>query len=623
MDGPVREHDKGLQARSTRAAELTLQAVPLDRPAPLRPLYWRNPDGDAGNAGRSELDGRGALTIPIGTIVSFDTYFGAFFEYQWRLYTHLRTLTLRLTVEGEGWLRVWRRTPHAGKALLGEQQVTGAVSLALPSATAHFRESGLIWFDLVALGQPVVLVSACWTTRDSPAAPVGLGVAICTFNREPELSGVLARIADHAALDPALARVIVVNQGRPGLLSVPSIALEAARLAHRLLVLEQANLGGAGGFSRGLVAALDDPAISHVCFLDDDVALEADCLLRMAAFFALAREDVALGGHMLDALQPTTLYEAGAVMLENWALQPLNCGLDLRDPMALDRLLDSASMHYNGWWMFGFPKRLVARVGMPLPCFIRGDDVEFGMRLHGHGIMTVPLPGVGIWHEPFYVKIGGWQLYYETRNALVCAALHRDFTPHRVAIRMAKTLLIQLLTYRYYSTALIVRGIEDFLLGPEILDQDPRPLHAGLAALKDLYPQAWTRRETVLAIAPVGRSPAWLPGFLFAMAWALTRNWLRQTRPAAPPTWLDVQNQVWFRVMRTENLAVETHWDAELPTFRRDRASFRLLFVAGARAVWRLYRTAPAVQRRFKEAAPALTSVSSWRRYLDLPPRSP
>jgi len=73
-------------------------------------------------------------------------------------------------------------------------------------------------------------------------------------------------------------------------------------------------------------------------------------------------------------------------------------------------------MHFNGWWMFGFPKRWVERVGMPLPCFIRGDDIEFGMRLHEAGLPTVPLPGVAVWHEPFYLKLGQKKLWGDRRR---------------------------------------------------------------------------------------------------------------------------------------------------------------------------------------------------------------
>lgn len=558
----------------------------------------------------------GALRIAKGTTVSFDTYFNALFERHWRLYTRAGALALSLQVEGRAVVRIWRRSPDTGRALVHEQEIAGPARIALPMDVPHYRQAGLVWFDLTALGGPAVLQSANWSTPGAGQPPARLGVVICTFNREPELAAVLAAIANSEDLETAVARVIVVNQGRPGLAAQPGIRAAAARLGPRLRMVEQANLGGAGGFGRGVLEALDDPAITHICLLDDDVRVEPESLRRMAAFFTLAQDGLALGGHMLDSVRPTSLYEAGAVVPPNWAPKPLHHGLDLCGPQALDTLLDPGAMHFNGWWMFGFPKRWIERVGMPLPCFIRGDDIEFGMRLHEAGLPTVPLPGVAIWHEPFYLKLGGWQLYYETRNALACAALHQDFTPNRVAVLLLKRLLIQLLTYRYYSAALIVRAMEDSLQGPAILDQDPRPLHASLAELRSRYPDAWTRRERVLPAAPVGASPRFWLGFVLAMARALSMNWFRASQADAPPRALQVHDLVWFRIMRSDCLAVDTHWDRDLPTFRRSQASFRHLLAAGLRAISRLRRAAPDLRRAWQATSPRLTSQSFWRAYV-------
>ncbi len=571
-------------------------------------------DGTA--AGAAQAAGDGALRIAPCATVSFDTYFNALFERHWRLHTCAGALTLSLEVEGRAAVRIWRRSPDAGLALLHEQEVAGLARIALPMDAPHYRQAGLLWFDLKALGGPAALQSASWSTPGAGRPPARLGVVICTFNREPELAAVLAAIAGREDLGTAVARVIVVNQGRPGLAARPDIAAAASGLGPRLRVVEQANLGGAGGFGRGLLEALDDPAVTHACLLDDDVRVEPESLRRMAAFFTLAQDDLALGGHMLDSVRPTSLYEAGAVVLPNWAPKPLHHGLDLCEPESLDRLLDPGAMHFNGWWMFGFPKRWIERVGMPLPCFIRGDDIEFGMRLHDAGLPTVPLPGVAIWHEPFYLKIGGWQLYYETRNALACAALHGDFAPNRVAVLLLKRLLIQLLTYRYYSAALVVRAMEDGLRGPAILDEDPRALHASLAELRTRYPDERTRRERVLVAAPVGASPRFWLGFVFTMARALLMNWFRASPSDAPPRALRVQDLVWFRVTRSECLAVDTHWDRELPTCRRSRASFRRLIAAGLRAAWRLRRAAPELRRAWQTASPRLTSQSFWRAYV-------
>ena len=253
---------------------------------------------------------------------------------------------------------------------------------------------------------------------------------------------------------------------------------------------------------------------------------------------------------------------------------------------------------------------------MMLPCFIRGDDVELGLRLHDRGVPTASLPGVGIWHEPFYLKIGGWQLYYETRNALAIAALHQDFGRSHVALQVLKRLLGYLLTYRYYSAALIVRAAEDFLRGPALLDGDPRPIHAGLGELRARHPDAWTPRERVLAPAPVGGSPRRVGGFALRMAWLVAVNWLRPAAPDAQPRLLHAHDLVWFRVGGSDALAVETHWDRELPTFRRDRAQFRTLLVAGVRAAFTLHRRAPELRAAWQREAPRLTSVAFWRDYL-------
>jgi len=539
---------------------------------------------DGAAIGAVQANDDGALQIAQGATVSFDTYFNAVFERHWRLYTCAGALTLSLQVEGRGVVRIWRRSPDAGCALVHEQNIAGPARITLPLDAPHYRQAGLLWFDLTALGGPAVLLGAQWSTPGTVQPLARLGVVICTFNREPELGAVLAAIAGSEDLGTAVARVVVVNQKRPGLATRPGVR------------------AAADGFGRGLLEALDDPAVTHACLLDDDVRVEPESRRRMAAFFSLAQDGIALGGHMLDSVRPTSLYEAGAVVLPNWAPKPLHHGLDLCDPDALDTLLSPGAMHFNGWWMFGFPKQWIERVGMPLPCFIRGDDIEFGMRLHEAGLPTVSLPGVAIWHEPFYLKLGGWQLYYETRNALACAALHQDFAPNRVALLLLKRLLIQLLTYRYYSAALIVRAVEDSLHGPAILDGDPRPLHASLAELRSRYPDAWTRRERVLAAAPVGASPWFRLGFVLAMARALLLNWFRASPADALPRALRVQDLVWFRVMRSDCLAVDTHWDCDFPTFRRSQASFRRLLAAGLRATWQLRRAAPELQRAWQAA---------------------
>ena len=595
-----------------------LQRVVLDRPAALRPLYWRGLRGDSPSLDAVRPDDDGLLIQP-GATCAFDTYFNAVFEQHWRLHTRVQALSLRLELRGRAILRIWRRTLHGKAALLHEAEAVGVVEVALADDAPHFRQAGMVWFELTAGAAPVVLLRGAWNAPGAVPVPVGLAVAICTFNRAAELGRVLDAIAADPALDGPVARVVVVNQGRLGLVEHPAVMPAATRLGPRLRVVEQVNLGGAGGFGRGMLEAIDDPACTHIALLDDDVRLEPECLTRMAAFFALANGPVCLGGHMLDSLRPTRLYEAGARIRHNWTLAPLEHDQDLADPDVLAALLDAKPMHFNGWWCFGVPKAVVAEHGMMLPCFVRGDDVEYGKRLHDRDVPTAGLPGIGIWHEPFYVKLGGWQLYYETRNALICAALHGEFGRAHAAVQVLKRVFGHLLTYQYYGAALVIRAAEDFLRGPAILDGDPRPLHASLGDLRARDPERWTPRGRVLQAAMVGGSPRWVAGFALKAAWLTAANWLRPTRPDAVPQQVLAHEFVWFRVSGADALAVETYWNRELPTFQRDRARYRALLAAGLRAAAALHRRAPALRAAWRQEAPRLTSVPFWRAYVRQP----
>jgi galactofuranosylgalactofuranosylrhamnosyl-N-acetylglucosaminyl-diphospho-decaprenol beta-1,5/1,6-galactofuranosyltransferase len=594
-----------------------LQRVILDRPAPLRDLYWRV-RGDA----RVQADG--ALRIEPGAGVAFDTYFNALFEHHWRLHTRAASFILQVEIAGRAKLRLWRMTQHGGQTLLHEAEVDGAAEIRLPDDAPNFRQAGMVWFELTAAAGPVVLRRAEWFAADAVPEPVGLAVVICTFNREADVAGVLAAIAGDPALGGtggSVARVFVVSQGRAGLLAHPDVAGPAARLGDKLRVIEQGNFGGAGGFGRGLLEALDDDAVTHVAFLDDDVRIEPESLLRMAAFFALARRTLCLGGHMLDSVRPTNLYEGGAIVQDNWVPRALNHQIDLRSREVLAGLTDVQAMHYSGWWFFGFPKRLAVEHGMPLPCFIRGDDVEWGMRLYGRGVPTVPLPGVAIWHEPFYLKGHGWQLYYETRNALICAALHMNFSPRHAAGQVLTQVMTHLLTYRYYSAALIVKAVEDFLRGPAILDVDPQALHASVGKLRGLHPEGTVSRDVVLWDAPVSATPHSRVRTAAALGKVLWRNWVTPSSTTARPRRLPLRDLVWFRMPGSDALAVEIHWERELPLFRRDRAQFRTLLRAGLRAVRALYSAAPGLRAAWQQGGPRLTSVAHWRAYLGLPRR--
>ena len=599
-----------------------LQRFITEREPARRGLYWRDAQHDAGGAPTVLGQPGGELLVADGATVSFDTYFNGFFEAQWLRYTTLQSLNLEVTLSGSALLRVYRHALGRKVVVCERLAGPGLCRLNVTLNGINFRQNGVLTFELSAVKGGFSFLSGAWTTDDQPAETTGLAAVFCTFNREAEISRVITSIGADSAVCERLARVFVINQGRPGLGRVADFADGAELLGDRLSVIEQGNFGGAGGFSRGILAALADPAVTHVVLLDDDLELEPDSLLRMAAFFSLCSRDVVLGGHMLDLLHPTTLYEAGAVISEReWAFLPQHFSLDINQASELERLSQPYAVHYTGWWCCGFPLSVVREHGMPLPCFIRGDDLEFGLRLHERGVPTVPMPGVAVWHEPFYLKLGGWQLYYETRNMLVAMSLHQRWPSSAVVRRVGRQIVTHLLTYRYYSTALILRGVEDYLAGPAVMRDTPLDRHVRLNDLKQQYPLAYSRREHVAHEQRVRPIPLGRGRCLSLLAWLLARNAVVPSC-AAPARHLNVDKLHWLTIRKAGHIAMETWWDENLPTFRRTREHHRSLLRQAVGLLLRLYREQPLVAEEWRQAAPELTSVPFWRDYLGMPKRA-
>ncbi len=599
-----------------------LQRILVDRPVDRLPLYWRAEPSHPAKSCTEVTCRAGSLIVPRGETLSFDTYFNSFFEAHWRRHTSLGTIILRLTIEGGGILRVFRRA-LGRKLLVLEQTIrAGHVTVRIPGEAVTFRQYGTLCVELVARSSDLVFVAGGWWS-DAPApASVGLAAVFCTFNRETELTRIVDKLASDPVVTAALARLIVVNQGRAGLAEHPRMRSAAFSLGEKLALVQQDNFGGAGGFGRGMLTAVDDPDVTHAVLLDDDILVEPDSLLRMAAFFAFCRRDMVLGGHMLDLVQPNRLYEAGAIVSDrHWEFRPQHHGLAVDEASALETLSQPGAVHYNGWWCCGFPLSILERHGMPLPCFIRGDDVELGVRLHMSGVPTVSMPGIAVWHEPFYLKLGSWQAYYETRNLLIAASLH--LAPSRLGMlrRIGRQFVMNLLTFRYYTAALILAAIADFLHGPSQMHDHPAERHATLAAFRVAYPSRTTSRETVLEPQVLRRSPRTRIGCIALLVNLLVRNAFAPTNAAAARS-LDVSNLNWLAMRGVEHIAVESWWDDELPTLRRSRDHHRSLLRQAIPVLYRLYRHLPTVAAAWRADMQVLTSQTFWRSYLGVPSRT-
>src|SRR5260221_8581830 len=74
----------------------------------------------------------------------------------------------------------------------------------------------------------------------------------------------------------------------------------AKALGDRLQVIEQGNIGGAGGFSRAMDETLRADKSDYVLVGDDDVQIDPEGILLAATFADLARQPTIVGGDMFS-----------------------------------------------------------------------------------------------------------------------------------------------------------------------------------------------------------------------------------------------------------------------------------------------------------------------------------
>jgi galactofuranosylgalactofuranosylrhamnosyl-N-acetylglucosaminyl-diphospho-decaprenol beta-1,5/1,6-galactofuranosyltransferase len=468
--------------------DLIIQRVvfPVERPAAA--LYY-TAAGPRGRPGEPALLDRRSVRIEPGTTLGTATYFNSFFEGHWREYTKLGALVLRLRVSGRGTVRLLRQTAEAGAAVLEAADFRGdsrEVVLNAPGPRFHFRELGALSFELTARSGPVTLHQADWVATDVDPAPVQLVAGYCTCDREGYLLKGLALLGADADVLGCLRKIVVVDQGSRRVTAHPSFGRLPPGAAGKVVVIEQANFGGAGGFTRSILEALNTRGATHMLLMDDDAELEPESVYRAARLLALAREDLAVGGNMLDLLRPNELFELNAEVYPRLlAMSRLVGGFRVDRPEELGRLLEVHTTRYNGWWFMAFPLRVVERVGLPLPFFLRCDDIEFGCRLQGAGVPVAPVPGVAVWHAPFYLKTRGWQNYYEFRNMLALCALRYPQPGRRLARVFLRRLVKRLLCHEYYEAWLLCEAVRDYFRGPSKATQ--RPSTAGCSGPRSVW----------------------------------------------------------------------------------------------------------------------------------------
>ncbi|MDR0959076.1 MAG: glycosyltransferase [Propionibacteriaceae bacterium] len=586
--------------------------------------------------GNSQVLSRRCYKIKALSRTSFGTYFNAFPAAYWRKWTTVTQVRLSVTVTGSGSLFVYRSNARGNLYRIESERFTDAAAqelvFTLPLST--FADGGWYWFDIVAGDDDIILERAQWEApSERPQGTVTIGVT--TLNRPDDVVALLKQIAADDHLLDIVDRVTIVDQGTKHPDDAEGFDEAEAALGGRLRMIRQANLGGSGGFSRGMSETIDEGVSTYHLVSDDDVRTEPEGILRAVAFADLARRPTVVGGHMFSMFDRCHLHSMGE-KIQPWRFWwgpvmedfPDGHHLDLHSLRSTPELHRRIDVDYNGWWMELIPVTVLRQLGLSLPFFIKWDDAEYGLRAKTADIPTVSLPGVAAWHVPWTDKDDSldWQAYYHERNRFVSALLHSPFHYGGRLVRESLYHQIRHLLSAQYSVAeLRNEALEDLLGGPEHMHAELDTRLARIRATRSEYDDARVtkdpgafppvRRKKVSKHGDAARLPTNRVGIiamagLGAVKALLPPKKLSRQHPEAEIAAMDAR---WWLLARFDSSVVSTADGSGAAWYKRQPQQFRALFARSLELHQQLLREWPRLAKQYRQAQRVIVGQAAWK----------
>ena len=241
-----------------------------------------------------------------------------------------------------------------------------------------------------------------------------VAVVVVTYNRADLLAGMLDGLA---ALDHAPEAVIVVDNAST---DHTADVLAASTLPGLEIVTSEENLGGAGGFHRGVKAAYEQ-GFDRIWLMDDDVVPAPDCLSVLMshdeACLAAVREDtqgrlVEKAATRFDLRNPLAVRPKTSMVETDYVTRE-----------AMPPLVEIENVAFEG---FLVRRDVIDVIGLPDPSFfIFYDDADFAIRARRAGFRVWAVRDAVLVRQLDFSQqhdLAGWKGYYMYRNLF---AVHR------------------------------------------------------------------------------------------------------------------------------------------------------------------------------------------------------
>lgn len=433
------------------------------------------------NGSGSVENAEGRICLREGATLSFGTFFNGFSVGKWRKYT--QTSEYYVSFQGTGRVKLslyhsCMKEKQPVTELLLEREVELKEEQGSRLVIPENLTQGICYPVIEALSDGVILSEGAYygTCYKESLSEIFLALDICTFKREPYVKRNMAQLGCELLEN---SHSMVYGNAQVYISDNADTLKNTFEGISYIKVMPNENVGGVGGFTRGMLEAMKNPKVTHVLVMDDDAVIEPSSIEKTYVFLQVLKEEYeeyTIGGSLLRENTPWIQYESGAV----WKRGKIKALHHHKDMGQLKNILENEqeeTVEYAGWWYSCIPVKRIRQCGFPLPIFIHRDDIEYGLRSGKEQFIF--LNGVSVWHEAFENKMPGANEYYDWRNLAIVNSIHySDYTKDELFLFLLKWVTANVIRYRYRYVEMNLRGIEDFLKGIDWLkEQDGQKLH--------------------------------------------------------------------------------------------------------------------------------------------------
>ena len=455
---------------SMKFANVLLETNPRSVAYPA--LYCRSDHPVIFNEAQGEWEMHGAGTF------DFSTYFNSLSVRKLKQFTKAKSFTLHLELKGAA----CEVQQTMGDAFAHDPIEVEGVHRGL-SASRQWQSVDMpltITDDMVIVGF-IIRTEGSVDIRnsyyeleiDGDLNDVELVLSTTTFKKEAFIERNIGLVKEQIveSADPIAKHfhMYVMDNGR---------TLDAEKLtSDRITVIPNDNVGGAGGFTRGMITAMEqDPKATNILLMDDDVAVSPESIKRTYNLLRILKEE-----HREDMVSGAMLnYEVGEDQWEdigNMTPQGTFAGckpgmrLTLFEDLIYNEMFTPTKWQrnnmYAAWWYCCIPISVIEKNGLPLPVFVRCDDAEYGIRCKT-GFIT--MNSLCVWHMSFFERYNAAvERYQTTRNTMIAQATCGMAPDADFMKELHNNIRLELKKFGYANAELCLDAFEDFLKGPEFI----------------------------------------------------------------------------------------------------------------------------------------------------------